>query len=203
MILGLTGAYCAGKNRVASLLAARGFEVLDVDKLGYRVIEEEKEAILSRFGESVLAPDRSVDRRALGKLVFGDKRGLADLEAIVHPAANRLTEEWVAARPGSDLVINAALLHRSTLFPRCDLVILVRAPTLTRLLRARRRDQLPLGVILERFRSQRDFETQYFGKRADIQIVINRGVFGLCAARRGSALERRLDSILARKRTDR
>lgn len=203
MLIGLTGAYCAGKNRVAALLEKRGYPVLDVDKLGHRVIEAERAAILARFGAEILGADGSVDRKRLGEAVFSDPERLTDLEGIIHPAANRLTEEWIAERPGRDLVINAALLHRSTVFPRCTFIILVRAPYLTRLLRAKKRDGLPFRVLVERFRAQRHFETQYFSKKADIEIVYNRGIFDLCAIRRARALERSLDSILARKGTDR
>jgi dephospho-CoA kinase len=199
MLIGLTGAYCAGKNHVGKLLEARGLEVLDVDKLGHRAIEDEKEAITTRFGTGVLRSDGTVDRSALGKLVFGRQDELAALEAIIHPAANRLVEEWIAERPGRDLVINAALLHRATVFGRLDFIILVRAPTLLRLLRARRRDKLPFRVLLRRFSSQKEFASQYFGKGADIHIVDNRGASGPCARRCGRALERGIDSILARE----
>ncbi|MCL2374428.1 MAG: dephospho-CoA kinase, partial [Treponema sp.] len=50
-LIGLTGAYCAGKNRVALLLEQRGFAVLDVDKLGHEVIETEKTRLVSHFGD--------------------------------------------------------------------------------------------------------------------------------------------------------
>jgi dephospho-CoA kinase len=193
MLLGLTGAYCAGKNHVGALLENRGFSVLDVDKLGYLAIEREAAAIRARFGDRVLGPDGRVDRRLLGAHVFGDPEELAALERIVHPAANALTEAWIAERPGQKLAINAALLHKSTVFDRVDLIIVVRAPFLVRLLRAMRRDKLSIGKILARFRSQRDFATQYFRQNADTVIVDN----GISFV--SGSLERRIDSLLARK----
>lgn len=199
MLIGLTGAYCAGKNWVGRLLEARGLEVLDVDKLGHRATESEKEAILARFGPDILREDGTVDRGALGALVFGRPAELAALESIIHPAANRMVDEWIAERPGRDLVINAALLHRATAFPKLDFIILVRAPFLQRLLRGHRRDALPFRVLLKRFASQRNFASQYFGKGADIHIVDNRTCSGPCARRRMRALERCLDTILARE----
>ncbi|GHV38638.1 hypothetical protein AGMMS49546_09390 [Spirochaetia bacterium] len=193
-IIGLTGAYCAGKNHVAKLLEARGFPVLDVDKLGHRAIETEKEAILARFGESVLGADGAVDRRLLGAKVFGRGEELAALEAIVHPAANRMTLEWIEARGERPCVINAALLHRSAALPYLDAIIIVKAPALTRLLRARKRDQLPWIALIKRFGSQRNFTSQYFDKtldyNADIHIVENRGYSQV-------RLENRIDRILS------
>jgi dephospho-CoA kinase len=199
MLIGLTGAYCAGKNHVGRLLEARGLQVLDVDKLGHRATEDEKAAIVSRFGPGVLSSDGKVDRSALGKLVFGKPDELAALEAIIHPAANRLAEKWIAERPGGDLVINAALLHRATVFDRLDFIIMVCAPYWERLLRARRRDGLPFHLLMKRFASQKNFAAQYFGKKADIYTVDNRGVFGPCARHREAALERELDTIFARE----
>jgi dephospho-CoA kinase len=70
MILGLTGLYCSGKNHVAALLERRGLPVLDVDKLGHIAIENKKADICARFGDDILNPDGSVNRRLLGEKVF-------------------------------------------------------------------------------------------------------------------------------------
>jgi len=178
MLIGLTGKYCAGKNHVASLLEKHGLPSLDVDKLGYQVLEAEKEAIFAQFGADLRRADGSLDKRLLGQRVFGEPEKLAALEKIVHPAANRLTDEWIAAQTGH-CVINAALLHRSTAFSRLDRIILVTAPFLTRLLRARRRDGLSFAAILKRFGSQRDFNSQYLAANAEIYRVENSGFSNL------------------------
>ncbi|MDR3248129.1 MAG: dephospho-CoA kinase [Treponema sp.] len=202
-IIGLTGTYCAGKNYVAALLAARGLAVLDVDKLGHQAIIKEKGAIIARFGGDVLGDDGEVDRRSLGAKVFGKPGELAALEAIVHPAANRLTGQWLAAQGDRPCVVNAALLHKSSAFERLDALILVKAPYLTRLLRARRRDHLPWAALFRRFGSQKDFISQYNDKKisgnADIYIIDNRGY--LCRSSRllKGVLERRIDEILAKE----
>ncbi|GHU80388.1 dephospho-CoA kinase [Spirochaetia bacterium] len=194
-LIGLTGTYCAGKNYIAGLLEKRGLPVLDVDKLGHEVMEAEKEAILGRFGPSVLASDGTIiDRRSLGQRVFGKPEELAALEAIVHPAANRLTEAWIQGHPGVPCVINAALLHRSSVFPGLRAIILVRAPAILRFLRARKRDRLPLWDLVKRFKSQRQFNTQYLQGKTDIYTVDNTGfsVFSW------GGLENRIDTILSR-----
>ena len=56
MIIGITGTYCAGKNHIALLLEKQKLPVLDVDKLGYNVIETEKQNIVNRFGTDILNP---------------------------------------------------------------------------------------------------------------------------------------------------
>lgn len=195
-VIGLTGLYCAGKNQVAALLEKQGIPVLDVDKLGHKAIETEKAAIAALFGEDVLAPDGAVDRGLLGKKVFGSAARLSALEAIVHPAANRLTEEWIAAQtPGRLCVINAALLHKSAVFSRLKAVILVKAPLLTRLIRAKKRDALSLRELAGRFASQAKFNAQYFKGNADIYSIGNPGFSGP-NSRSGRKLEKRLDEIL-------
>jgi len=194
LLLGLTGLYCAGKNRVAGLLEKRGIPVLDVDKLGHAALESEKAAVAARFGKGVIAPDGSVDRRALGEKVFGQSGELAALEAIVHPAANALTDAWLAEKRSpapAFLAVNAALLHRSSAFGRLKAIIIVKAPLLARLCRARKRDKLPLGKLLARFRQQSEFSSQYLKTNSDIYIVNNSGSSGT-----QERLEKRLDEIL-------
>jgi dephospho-CoA kinase len=192
-IIGLTGPYCAGKNHVARLLENRGFPVLDLDRLGHLAIEEERAAILDRFGPSVLDEKGAVDRRRLGERVFGRPGELRALEAIVHPAVDRMTGEWMDSRRGP-WVLNAAVLHRSAYFGRLGCLILVGAPFLTRLLRARRRDRLSWAGLLKRFASQRNFAPQYLRLNADIYRVENRG---LGVPHDQGKLEARIDEILS------
>ena len=212
IILGLTGTYCAGKNHVALLLEKRGFPVLDVDKLGHRVIETEKERIVARFGDDVLAPGGNIDRKLLGKKVFGRPGELAALEEIVHPGANRETLAWINSRREKVCVINAALLHRSSVFDFLDAVIIVEALFFVRLFRAKKRDKLPWTVLLKRFKSQAKFNAQYFTEKTDIYRVSNSGCvrigffsFGEASMRQKlmrqelerQKLENRIDEILS------
>ena len=180
-IIGLTGTYCAGKNYIAHLLEKRGIPVLDIDKLGYKVIEAEKGQLMARFGRDILVRDGHngdfnegcIDRKRLGQKVFGKPAELAALEDIIHPAVNRETLAWIEACKEKACVINAALLHRSSAFELLDAVIIVKAPLLIRLLRAKKRDKLPWTVLLKRFYSQRKFASQYSSGKTDIYRVEN------------------------------
>ena len=188
MLIGLTGKYCAGKNFIASLLEERGLPVLDIDKLGYQALESEKETIFTQFGADLKKTDGTLDRSLLGERVFGKPEKLAALEAIVHPAANLLTEKWIASQKGS-CVINAALLHRSSVFGKLEKIIIVTAPYLIRFFRAGKRDKLPFKEIARRFKSQKDFTSQYLSSNAEIYRVGNSGFSGL------RKLKRRIDMI--------
>ena len=183
MILGLTGTYCAGKNYVAAILEKRGYPVLDVDKLGHQVIETEKTLILERFGRDILRTDGTIDRKRLGAMVFGKNEEMAALEGIIHPAVNRETSTWIEtvlkdqeqSQKIKLCVINAALLHRSSAFEILDALIIVEAPFIVRLLRAKRRDHLSWNALIKRFQSQKEFSSHYLSKQADIYRVKNSG----------------------------
>jgi dephospho-CoA kinase len=173
IVIGLTGLSCAGKNYVAALFEQRGIPALDVDRLGHEALRLEKAAVAARFGPGVLDGAGEVDRKKLGALVFGRPGELAALEAIVHPAANRLTNEWIARQEGRPCIVNAALLHRSSAFERLSAIVLVTAWLPVRLCRARKRDRLPWSVIIQRFGSQKNFIPQYLAKGADTLRVYN------------------------------
>ena len=193
MLIGLTGTYCAGKNRIAAFLENRGLPVLDVDKLGYKVLEAEKETIFAQFGSDLRQPNGDLNRRLLGQRVFGNPEKLTALEAIIHPPVNRMTGEWLEKQTGH-CVINAAILHKSAFFNQLDRIILVTAPFFTRILRAHWRDKLSLKEILRRFSSQKKITSQYLAGNAEIYKVENPGFFD--SQKLSQKLECRLNKIL-------
>jgi dephospho-CoA kinase len=197
-VIGLTGLYCAGKNHAALILQRHGLPVLDVDKLGHLVIEKEKERIIARFGAEITDGGAGgIDRKKLGAKVFGKPLELAALEDIVHPAVNRETADWIGAQKENACVINAALLHRSSASTVMDAVIIVEAPYITRLLRAKKRDRLPWLALIKRFGSQNNFNTQYFQGKTDIYRVDNRGYSGFGRTFFQNRLEKRVEEILS------
>ncbi len=174
-LIGLCGGYCAGKNAAAAILEEEGFLVLDLDKLGHRAIVERREAILARFGPGISDGQGGIDRRALGHIVFKDKGALADLEGIVHPAANALAEAWVGENRGRKLCLNAALLHRMGLAKKLDYIIEIRASLVIRLRRAAKRDGLGLIQALRRIVAQGGFSAALKRLGPKIFILSNNG----------------------------
>jgi len=89
MIIGLTGGIASGKSTIAKMLVERGALLVDADQVAREVVlpgESALEAIASLFGQAVLLADGSLNRKALGEIVFQDKASLIKLEAITHPA---------------------------------------------------------------------------------------------------------------------
>jgi len=152
-IIGLTGGYCTGKNEAASSLETMGFSIIDVDKLGHVALERSAAKLAEVFGPSILKADGSVDRRALGAMVFSSPARLALHESIVHPPMLELLDQAIAA--GDRVCINAALLYRFPQKERCTLILEVRAPLCERIRRGRERDGLGVRDILTRIASQR------------------------------------------------
>ncbi len=132
MRVGLTGGIGSGKSTVSALLADHGAIVIDYDLLARKVVEvgtPALAAIIDRFGAGVLLADGSLDRPALGAVVFGDDTARRDLEAITHPAIGELA--WArdeAAPEGSVVVHDHPLLVESGLAQLMDLVVVVDVP---------------------------------------------------------------------------
>ena len=142
--IALTGGIASGKSAVADLLAARGAVIIDSDVLAREVVEPGTPglaAISERFGAGVLAGDGSLDRAALGRLVFADPDARADLEAITHPAIRARAEALRAAAPPGSVVIDVIpLLVEAGLAGGFDTVIVVDADPATQLRRLRARN---------------------------------------------------------------
>lgn len=98
----LTGGIGTGKSYCLARFAALGVPIIDADLLAREAVAPGTTglaAIVARFGPRVLAADRTLDRPALGRIVFGDMRARAALEAILHPEVYRRIREWFANQP--------------------------------------------------------------------------------------------------------
>jgi dephospho-CoA kinase len=161
MLIGLTGLSCAGKNYIGSLLEADGYPLFDLDKIGHEALNNKKDIVAAVFGAAVITDSGSVDRRALGKIVFNDAEQRCALEKIIHPEVDQLLAQRLKEKYDKPVVLNAALLHKSRYFTELSALIMVRAPYLARLFRGMRRDHLPLHAVVRRMASQKDFMAQY------------------------------------------
>lgn len=104
VLAALTGGIATGKSYCIARFAALGASVIDADQLAREAVEPGTRGlreVVSRFGAGVLRGDGSLDRQALGRIVFTDTRARADLEAIVHPEVYRRVREWSVNLPPS------------------------------------------------------------------------------------------------------
>jgi len=139
LLVGLTGNIASGKSTVAQLLSERGATIIDADVLARRAVErgtQAFEAIVRRWGTSVLAPDGHLDRGALRRAVFGNPRELEALNEIVHPEVERLRLhriEEARARGDRIVVCDIPLLFEKKMVELFDRIVLVDAPRPLRL----------------------------------------------------------------------
>jgi dephospho-CoA kinase len=174
VVIGVAGGYCAGKDTVVRILEEAGFPSIDVDAVGHQALGERRDAVLDAFGPGVLDPEGRIDRRKLGRIVFGDAAALARLESIVHPRMCEVVAGEVS-RLHRHCVVNAAILYRMGLHELCDLAICVRASVLVRLVRARARDGVGPVRALRRMWAQRGICLKPMGARVDTLTVRNDG----------------------------
>ena len=144
-IIGLLGGVASGKSFVAEQFRRLGAEVLDADRMGHEVLllPEVRSAIRSHFGEKVFDEDGQVDRKALGRIVFGPSPGgpreLELLEKITHPKIReRLVAraERMAADGVPAAILDAPVMLKAGWDEICSAVVFVDAPESVRRRRA-------------------------------------------------------------------
>jgi dephospho-CoA kinase len=92
MVLGLTGGIACGKSTLALSLQKDGWQVVESDECAHALMEpgaENYQNVIDLFGSAILNPDRTINRRALGEIVFGDSVLREQLNQAVHPAIRR------------------------------------------------------------------------------------------------------------------
>jgi dephospho-CoA kinase len=142
--VGLTGGVASGKSTVAAVLRELGAVVIDSDQLAREVVEPGTPGladVVKEFGDAVLTDDGTLDRAALGAIVFADPDARRRLESILHPLIRqRAAEIEAAAEPGTLVVHDIPLLVETGQAGQFDAVLVVDVPVETqveRLLRDR------------------------------------------------------------------
>ena len=159
-VIGLTGGIASGKSFVASVLESCGAVIIDADLLAREVVapgEPAYQAIVEAFGERMVRSDGSLDRAALGRLVFADAAARKILEEITHPhiakrAAQRIERERVRGTPV--LFYMVPLLIEANLTSMVDEIWLVFVNRDVQLERLVTRDAIPREEALRKMSAQ-------------------------------------------------
>ena len=158
MRIGLTGGIASGKSTVARKLEQLGAFTIDADVLARDVVAlgtEGLKAVVARFGNSVLAADRSLDRSVLARVIFADPQARADLNAIIHPLVRERAAELEAAAPVGAVVVHVIpLLVETGQQDRFDAVVVVDTTVEEQLRRLTRRDGLTQTEAEQRVAAQ-------------------------------------------------
>ena len=138
-LIALTGGIASGKSTIARRLSEHGAVIVDADQI-VRDVQAPGSPVLERiadtFGAGVIAPDGTLDRAALGAVVFGDAALLEQLNAIVHPAvreeSQRRFDEASADDPDAVVVYDVPLLVEARVDDPWDLIVVAHAPAVVR-----------------------------------------------------------------------
>ncbi len=135
-LIGLTGNIAAGKSQVARLLAERGAQVIDADRVAHQVMQPGQpayEAVVRAFGAGILDADGVIDRRKLGAIVFRDRAAMRRLEEAVHPAVLAEVDRRIARSAAPVIVVEAIKLIEAGMHRAYDALWVVTAPRAVRI----------------------------------------------------------------------
>lgn len=158
--IGITGPTGAGKTTALHALTALGVHVIDADEVYHSLLAHSvpmKEALVGRFGPTILDAQGRIDRKALGSVVFADPDALADLNAITHrfiiEEIDRQTAQAEAeGRPA--VAIDAIALIESGVGETCDVVVGILAPKKVRIRRIMAREGISEDYARKRVEAQ-------------------------------------------------
>lgn len=158
--IGLTGGIASGKSSVSQIIRDQGFTVIDADAIAKAVVEPNQPGlaeVVNLFGQEVLKPDGSLDRKLVGQLVFGNPDKLIALEKILHPLVKAETarQRTVLEKSGAKFAFyDVPLLFEKKLEDQFDAIIVVSAGEETQKKRMKKRDALSDQEISSRLASQ-------------------------------------------------
>ena len=156
MNIGITGSIACGKSTVSDYLIAKGYTIIDADKLGHISLTsiDVKRKLAEKFGDEILE-NNEISREKLGRLVFGNDDNLKILNSIIHPKIKELILKLQEEHKDEDLVfLDIALLYEANFVDLVEKVIVVYADEEVQLERLMTRNSLTKEEALKRIESQ-------------------------------------------------
>ncbi|WP_086348044.1 dephospho-CoA kinase [Candidatus Enterococcus clewellii] len=174
LILGVTGSIATGKSTAVEVFRKAGYPIVDSDQIARRVVEPGTpglQAIVNVFGEEMLNSDGSLNRKALGKLIFSDEKQREKLNQLLAPFLEEaIIGDIQLATKESDLVIaDIPLLYEQGYECHVDQVAVVYIPESLQVKRLMKRDALTEAEAIQRVKSQESIEL----KKAKADVVFD------------------------------
>jgi dephospho-CoA kinase len=161
IILGLTGSFGSGKTSVARIFRSYGAKIIDADKLTHQVIrpgENVYKGIVKIFGRQILKQNKSIDRRKLARIVFGDRKLLIKINRIMHPEIIRMIKKKIRTAPAKIVILDAPLLIEAGLETIVDKLIVVTLTRKKQIERILKKHALKKSDIIKRIEAQMPLE---------------------------------------------
>ena len=159
LILGLTGNIGCGKSSLSKILMQNNIDVIDADIISRNIFEDKEllNLVFENFGENIKNSDGSLNRKALGNIVFNDDQKLVILNGLTHPKIkekilNKINEIRNIGK--SLVVIDAALLIEGGYLDILDKLIVITCKESIQISRIQLRDNLTKEQAISRMNSQ-------------------------------------------------
>ncbi|MCB2211258.1 dephospho-CoA kinase [bacterium] len=157
-IVGVTGNIGSGKSTVANLWTRYNARIIEGDRLGRDVVEQSAEFrawLKERFGDDVWSGD-TLDRAALGRIVFSDEKARNDLDAAIWPYIRDLLQQEIddALNAGLVAMVDAAMIFEWNDQDRYDVLVSVIVDPHRGAERAAARMGLTVEEMLQRYQMQ-------------------------------------------------
>jgi dephospho-CoA kinase len=171
---GLTGGFGTGKSFAAAIFKELGAGIIDADKLAHKALKKGSatyKKIIAAFGKSVLDGNGLISRKKLGRVVFDNKRKVARLNRIIHPAVTDEIKKRIRSFKGKVLVIDAPLICEAGLCGLIDVLIVVTASKEKQITRCLKKFKIKKADVYKRIACQMPLKTKI--KKADYVIDNN------------------------------
>lgn len=170
-ILGLTGGIAMGKSTISNFLRDKGIPIVDADEIAHAVLEFKavKVQLVKAFGTPILNEQKQIDRKQLGKIVFGESKKLGELNQIVQPVIRQeIIRQLKSFTTESVVVLDAPVLFEQGYETLVDCIMVVSTTPAEQLRRLMERDHLTREDAQKRIDAQMPIEIKQ--KKADVTI---------------------------------
>lgn len=170
-VIGIYGLICSGKSSFSKLLAKElNALYIDADIIGHEALndKDKKEELIKEFSSDILDSNGNIDRKKLGKIVFGNSKKLRKLESINYPYIEEKVSKLINSTD-KDVVIEAALIMRSEIYKMCNSLIYVNSKTADIINRMKKKRNISEKDARKILKMQIDVKN----KKSNADIIIN------------------------------
>lgn len=159
IVLGLTGSIGCGKSSLSNILRENNIDIIDADIISRKIFEDEKllNLIFEHFGDCIKNKDGSLNRKALGNIVFNDDNKLIELNSLTHPRIKeKIIKEIEILKLNNKevIVIDAPLLIEGGYLEMVDKLLVITCNDEIQISRIQKRDKCTKEEALSRIKSQ-------------------------------------------------
>ena len=170
-VIGIYGLICSGKSSFSKLLAKElNALYIDADIIGHEALndKDKKEELIKEFSSDILDDKGNIDRKKLGKIVFGNSKKLGKLERINYPYIEEKVSKLINSTD-KDVVIEAALIMRSEIYKMCNSLIYVNSKMEDIINRMKKKRNISENEARKILKMQIDVKN----KKSNADIIIN------------------------------